>query len=88
LYYSKNWRLEMSDDHSRLKQEIIERIKSMVFVCMYCKNQNPMAASLIDFGYHATGSNATVFFICPDCGHKFTVKIQDLGKVRKLNFIF
>lgn len=27
---------------------------------------------------------ATAFFICPDCQNKFDVKIQDLGKVRKV----
>lgn len=71
----------MSDDPSRLKQEVIKRIKSMDFLCMYCNNKKPTAASMIDFGYHANGSNATTFFICPNCRHKFTVIIQDLGKV-------
>ena len=74
----------MSGDHSGLKQEIIERIKSMVFLCIYCNNQNPMSASVIDFEQYGTSNSfATVFFICPDCQNKFTVKIQDLGKVRK-----
>jgi len=73
----------MSDDHSRLKREIIERIKLMVFLCIYCNNQTRMSASVIDLEQYATLSFATVFFICPDCRNKFAVKIQDLGKVRK-----
>ena len=64
------------------KQEIINRIKSMVILCIYCDNETPMAASIIDFEYYATGAYATAFFICPDCRNKFVVKIQDLGKVR------
>ncbi len=51
----------MSNDHFRLEQEIIERIKSMVFLCLNCNNKKPTAASVIDFGYHATGPNATAF---------------------------
>jgi hypothetical protein len=73
----------MSSDHSNLKQEIVERIKSMVFLCMYCNNQVPMAASIIDFEYYDSGAYASAFFICPDCRNKFVVKIQDLGKVSK-----
>ena len=73
----------MSNDHSRLKQEIIERIKSMVFLCIYCNNQDPMTASVIDFEYQASGTYAIAFFICPDCRNKFAVKIEDLGKVTK-----
>ena len=65
------------------KQEIINRIKSMVILFMYCDNETPMAASIIDFEYYATGVYATAFFICPDCRDKFVVKIQDLGTVRK-----
>jgi hypothetical protein len=51
----------MTKDHSRLKQEIIKLIKSMVFLCMYCNNQNPMTASVVDFEYSATGAYATAF---------------------------
>ena len=65
------------------KQEIIERIKSMGILCMYCNNETPMTASVIDFEYYVTGAYATAFFICPDCQNKFVVKIQDLGEVRK-----
>ena len=43
-----------------------------------------MTASVVDFKYYATGAYATASFICPDCQNKFIVKIQDLGKVRKV----
>jgi hypothetical protein len=73
----------LSNTHfANTKQEIINRIKSMVILCMYCDNETPMAASVIDFECYATGAYATAFFICPDCRNKFVVKIQDLGKVR------
>jgi hypothetical protein len=42
-----------------------------------------MTASVVDFENHDTGAHAMAFFICPDCRNKFTVKIEDLGKVRK-----
>jgi transcription elongation factor Elf1 len=73
----------MCGDRSRLKQGIIERVKSMMFLCLYCNNEAPMTVSVIDFEYSATGVFATAFFICPDCRNKFVVNIQDLGKVRK-----
>jgi len=73
----------MISDHSNLKQEIVERIKSMVFLCIYCNSETPMTTSVIDFEEYDTGSCATAFFICPDCRNKFVVKIQDLGKVSK-----
>jgi hypothetical protein len=72
--------LEISD-HSNSKQEIIERIKSMVFLCMYCDSPNPIAVSAVDYEHQGGESYATAFFICPDCRNKFVVKIQDLGKV-------
>lgn len=71
----------MSCDHSRQKQEIIERVKSMVFFCMYCNNETPVTETVIDFENYSTGTYATAFFICPDCRNKFVEKIQDLGKV-------
>ena len=71
----------MSSDHSNSKQEIIERIKSMVFLCIYCDSANPIAASVVDYEHQGSTSYATAFFICPDCRNKFVVKIQDLGKV-------
>jgi hypothetical protein len=70
----------MSGDHSRLKQEIIERIKSMIFLCMNCNSPNPITFSVVDFVYQASRSFATAFFICPDCRNKFIVKIEDLGR--------
>jgi 5-methylcytosine-specific restriction endonuclease McrA len=73
----------MSDDHSRPRQEIIERVKSMVFLCMYCNSPSPITVSVVDFERQASRSYATAFFICPDCRNKFVVKIHDLGKVRK-----
>jgi uncharacterized protein YlaI len=73
----------MSNDHSRLKQEIIELIRSMVFLCINCNNQDRITASVIDFENHDSGTHAIAFFICPDCRNKFAVKIQDLGKVIK-----
>jgi 5-methylcytosine-specific restriction endonuclease McrA len=69
--------------HSMPKQEIIERIKSMVFLCVYCNSPNPITLSVVDFENHASRAYGTAFFICPDCHNKFIVKIQDLGKVRK-----
>ena len=73
----------LSNPHfANTKQEIINRIKSMVILCMYCDNETPMAASVIDSEYYTTGAYATAFFICPDCRNKFLVKIQALGKVR------
>jgi 7-cyano-7-deazaguanine synthase in queuosine biosynthesis len=73
----------LSNTHfANTKQEIINRNNSMVILCMYCDNETPMVASVIDFEYYATGAYATAFFICPDCRNKFVVKIQNLGKVR------
>ncbi|HEX5905100.1 MAG TPA: hypothetical protein VFY50_03545, partial [Candidatus Nitrosocosmicus sp.] len=71
---------------SRLKQEIIERIKSMVCLGMYCDSQIPMIASVIDFEYNANGTYARAFFICPDCRKKFVVKIEDLGRTGMTQF--
>jgi hypothetical protein len=58
------------------KNEIIERIKSMVFLCLYSNSENPVTLSVIDFEYDATGPYATAFFICPNCQNKFVIKIQ------------
>lgn len=71
----------VSNHYSRAKQKIIERIKSMVFLCMYCDSPNPIMLSVVNFEYHSSGPYATAFFICPGCHKKFIVKIQDLGKV-------
>jgi hypothetical protein len=77
-----NLALGLSSNHfSRAKQEIIERIKSMVFLCMYCDSPNPIMLSVVNFENHSSGPYGTAFFICPGCHKKFIVKIQDLGKV-------
>jgi hypothetical protein len=60
------------------KQQINERIKSMLFLCLYCNSKNPIAATIIG----QSGPIATAFFICSDCKNKFVVKIEDVGKVR------
>jgi len=73
----------MSSDHSNSKQEIIERIKSLVFLCIYCNSQNRITASVIDFENHDSRTHTIAFFICPDCRNKFAVKIEDLGKVTR-----
>ena len=37
------WQVGLISNHySRAKQEMIERIKSMVFLCMYCNSPNPV----------------------------------------------
>ena len=73
----------MGDIPTANKEEIINRIKSMVFLCMYCNTPNPISLSVVDFDYQDAGSYSKAFFICPDCHNKFMVKIQDLGKIRK-----
>ena len=65
------------------KQEIIERIKSMTFMCINSTSPKPITLSVVDFEYHASGSNVTAFFICPDCRNKFALKIEDLGEISK-----
>jgi uncharacterized protein YlaI len=72
----------MSSDHSNSRQEIIERIKSLVFICIYCNSQNRITASVIDFVNDDSGTHGIAFFICPDCRNKFAVKTQDLGKIQ------
>jgi len=82
----------MSGDHSNQKriienfnqkQEIIERMKAMVFLCIYCNSQKPHDCVCNYFENHDTGAHAIAFFICPDCRNKFVVKIEDLGKVTR-----
>jgi len=70
-----------SDLPEDLKQENIERLKLMVFSCMYCDNPIPVSLSVVDYQSHGSGPHATGFFICPNCQNKFMVKIEDLGKV-------
>ena len=70
--------------HASLAQEAItDRIKSMTFLCIHCTSQNPIALSIVDFEYHASGPYVTAFFICPDCQKKFALRIEDLGQIRK-----
>lgn len=71
----------ISNHYSKAKQEIIEHIESMVFLCMYWDSLNPIMLSVVNFEYHSSGPYATTIFICPDCHKKFIVKIQDVGKV-------
>ena len=73
----------VSSHATKTKELVIERLKSMVFLCMYCNSPNPLSVSIVDFEYHASGPYATAFFICPDCRNKFMVKIEDLGKVEE-----
>ena len=72
----------MSGAHSNSKQEIIEGVKSLVFLCIYCNSQNRITASVIDFVNDDSGTHGIAFFICPDCRNKFAVKTQDLGKIQ------
>lgn len=58
--------------------KINERIKSMLFLCLFCNSKNPIAATIMD----QLGSDVTAFFICSDCKNKFIVKIENVGKVR------
>lgn len=57
----------------------------MAFLCLYCKDRNSIAPSVVEFARHGSGPHATVFFICPDCHNKFMINIEDLGKIKKLN---
>lgn len=76
--------MALSNPHfANAKQEIIKRIQSMVILCMFCKEETRMTASVIDFEHYSTGAYVTAFFICPDCQNKFFVNFQDLGKIRK-----
>ena len=75
--------LEMSDEHSRLKEEIVERIKSMVFLCMYCNSQNPIKFQLSNFKIKPAERMQQHFLFVLIVRNKFVVKIQDVGKIRK-----
>ena len=72
----------MSSDHSNSKQEIIQGIKSMVFLCIYCNSQNRITASVIDFVNDDSGTHGIAFFYLSRLPHKFAVKTQDLGKIQ------
>ena len=63
------------------KQQIIERIKSMLILCLYCNTKTPLVATNIESSITYSDSHYTAFFICPNCSNKFLVKIQDVGRV-------
>jgi hypothetical protein len=72
----------IGDNNNEIERlKIIERVKSMVFSCMYCDTHEPQALSVVDYQSQGSGPHATGFFICPNCRNKFMVKIEDLGKV-------
>jgi uncharacterized Zn-finger protein len=74
--------LWLSSNHPKdPKQEMIERVKSMVFLCMYCDNRYPISLSLIEDASQGSRLHVRGFFICPDCKNKFMINIEDLGKV-------
>lgn len=72
--------LGFNSQTSATKQDVSNRIKSMAFLCLHCKNPNPVTVSVLEFGNCGSGPQATAFFICPDCNSKFTIKIEDQGK--------
>ena len=63
------------------KQEILRRVKTMTFSCIYCDVSNPVSLIAIDYQPKGSGPHVTGFFICPDCRNKYMVKIEDLGRV-------
>ena len=71
----------LTGDNNEKSEEIIERVKSMFFSCMYCDTHEPQALSVAEYQSQGSGPHATGFFICPNCRSKFMVKIEDLGKV-------
>ena len=73
--------MSRNDHPENPKQEIIERVKSMIFSCFYCNISNPVPLSVVDYESQGSGPPVTGFFICPNCQNKFMVKIEDLGKV-------
>lgn len=72
----------MSDNHPEsLRQQILQRVKSMTFSCIYCDASNPVSLTAMDYKPKGSGPHVMGFFVCPDCRNKFMVKIEDLGKV-------
>lgn len=63
--------------HTISKNKIIDRFKSMFFLCMHCDNPTPLNMS--DIGIEK--ENIMAFGICPNCSKKFLVKIEDYGRV-------
>jgi hypothetical protein len=77
----------MSSDHSNSKQEIIERIKSMVFLCMYCDSHNPIVVSVVDYEHQGSEalllnlkcSNATVASVNVNIDTPYYVRLHGTG---------
>ena len=57
--------------------KITDRFNSMFFLCMHCDNPSPLTMSDIGIDKEVI----TAFGICPNCGKKFIVKIEDYGRV-------
>jgi hypothetical protein len=73
----------LSENHPEVsKQEILDRIKLMNFLCFYCHSEKHISPAVLDYQSHGSGPHATGVYICPDCKSKFTVKIEDVGRVR------
>jgi hypothetical protein len=72
----------VSRDPEDADQNIIERVRTIAFSCIYCDTRNPAQLSAVEYKPKGSGPHATGFFICPECRNKFLVKIEDLGKVR------
>jgi hypothetical protein len=64
------------------RERIIDRIKSMSILCIFCNNPNRLSLSVIEYQSDVSESYASAFLICPECRNKFMIKIVDLGKVR------
>lgn len=63
------------------RQQVISRIKSMLFLCLYCNTKTPIATTNVEFNSTDSDAHAIAFFICPDCKNKFLLKVEDLGRV-------
>ena len=70
-------------DMTNESEQIIDRIKSMSILCIYCNNPNPISLSAIEYQSGVSESYASAFLICPECRNKFMIKILDLGKVTR-----
>jgi hypothetical protein len=70
--------VELTIDNATYKSKIVNRFKSMYFLCTQCVNPTPLNMS--DIGIDEGGVAA--FGICPNYSNKFIVKIEDYGKVR------
>ena len=64
-----------------LRQRITDRL-SLYFLCVYCDNPNPLSLSAMEYRIEAGQKYFTAFAICANCNNKFSVKIQDYGKVK------